>query len=156
MALADRLDGKDRRVYVVISDGESQEGQVWEAAMAAAHFKLDRLIVFTDYNRCQCCGYIDDVCSLEPVEEKWSGFGWHVQRVDGHDLRQILAAVDIAQRTPGAPHMIIADTIKGKGISYMENRPEWHSQPIGEEKYHIAVADLEALERRLAEKGLER
>lgn len=149
MALADRLDCKDRRVYVLLSDGESQEGQVWEAAMAAAHYKVDSLIAFLDYNRCQCAGFVDKICSLEPVEEKWRGFGWHVQRVDGHSLPGILTAIEIAQRTSGAPHMIVADTIKGKGVSYMENRPEWHSRPIGEEHYRIALADLAAAERRL-------
>ena len=154
MALADRLDGKDRHVYVVLSDGETQEGQVWEAAMSAAHYKLDKLIAFLDYNRCQCAGYVEDICGLEPVEEKWRAFGWSVQRVDGHDLRQILAAVDLAHFTPGAPHMIIADTVKGKGISYMENSPEWHSRTIGEKDYHSAVADLAAIERRLGEEGL--
>ena len=154
MALADRLDGKDRRVYVLISDGESQEGQVWEASMAAAHHKLDRIIALLDLNGCQADGYVDDICSLAPVEEKWTGFGWHVQRVDGHDVGQILAAVDVAQATPGAPHMIVADTIKGKGISFMEDRPEWHSQPLKEEHYRTAVADLEAIRRNLDEEGL--
>ena len=123
--------------------------------MAAAYYKLDRLIGFLDYNGCQCCGHTDDICSLEPVEEKWRGFGWYVQRVNGHNLRQILTALDYARRTPGAPHMIIGDTIKGKGISYMENRPEWHSRPITEQDYRIAMADLEAIEQSLTEKGPE-
>lgn len=151
MALADRLDGKDRHVYVLIGDGESQEGQIWEAAMAAAHQKLERLIVFLDCNGCTCSDFTDAICSVEPLEKKWTGFGWHVQRVDGHELRQILSAVDIAQRTSGAPHMIIADTIKGKGISYMENDPEWHSKAIGEGDYHSGMAELDAMKRSLAD-----
>jgi transketolase len=155
MALADRLDGKDRHVYALIGDGESQEGQIWEAAMAAGHFKLDKLIAFLDCNRCTCSDYTDAICSVEPLDEKWGSFGWHVQRVNGHNLRQIIAAVDTARRTPGAPHMIVADTIKGKDVSYMENDPDWHSKAINEENYHIAMADLDAIERGLAEEGQE-
>ena len=153
MALADRMDGKDRRVYVLVGDGESQEGQIWEAAMTAAQQKLNNLIAFLDYNRCQVDGYVCDICSLEPVEDKWRGFGWHVQRVDGHDLHQILAAVEMAHRSKRGPHMIIADTVKGKGISYLENRPEWHARAIAEEEYRIALADLDATEQSLAWSG---
>ena len=154
MALADRLDKKDRWVYVLISDGECQEGQVWEAAMAAAQNKLDRMIAFLDLNGCQVDGYVDDICSLGAVDEKWRGFGWHVQHINGHDIRQILAAIALAQTAPGRPHMIVADTVKGKGISYMENRPEWHSQSISEEKYHIAMSDLDRIEHCLADGGV--
>ena len=153
MALADRIDDKDRRVYVLIGDGESQEGQIWEAAMAAAQLKLGNLIGFLDYNGCQVDGYVRDICGLDPVDHKWESFGWHVQRVDGHDLDQILVALETAHRRSPGPHMIIADTIKGKGISYMEDRPEWHARAINEEEYRIAVADLEAIERSLAERG---
>ena len=153
MALADRIDGKDRRVYVLIGDGESQEGQIWEAAMAAAQLKLDNLIAFLDYNGCQVDGYVRDICNLEPVDRKWESFGWHVQRIDGHDLGQILAALETAHRYRPGPHIIIADTVKGKGISYMEDRPEWHARAIGQEEYRIAVADLEAIERSLEKRG---
>ena len=153
MALADRLDGKDRFVYVLLGDGESQEGQVWEAAMAAAHCELDRIVAFVDYNGCQVDGFVNNVCTLEPVEDKWNGFGWDVQRVDGHDVGQILAAVETSHRTPGAPHMIVADTVKGKGISFMEGDPDWHSRPIGEQDYRVAVRDLDGIERRLQGKG---
>ena len=153
MALADRMDGKDRRVYVMIGDGESQEGQIWEASMAAAQFKLKNLIVFLDYNGCQVDGYVRDICDISPVDRKWESFGWHVQRVDGHDLYQILAALEIAHRYPHGPHMIIADTIKGKGISYMENRPEWHARAISDKEYEIAIADLEAEAQRLDSRG---
>lgn len=149
MALADRLDGKDRRVYVLIGDGESQEGQIWEAAMAAAQFRLDNLIVFLDYNGCQVDGYVHDICNLEPIEQKWESFRWQVQRINGHDLQQILTALNIAHCSPYGPHMIVADTVKGKGISYMENRPEWHSQLITEEKYRVAMSELEAMKQSL-------
>lgn len=150
MALADRMDGKDRYVYVLIGDGESQEGQIWEAAMAASQFKLERIIAFLDHNRLQVDGFVHDIIGLEPLEARWQSFGWHVQRLDGHDFRQILAAVEVAQRTPGRPHMLIADTVKGKGISYMENSVKWHSHPINEEEYRLAMADLEAIARSLA------
>jgi len=153
MALADRIDGKDRRVYVLIGDGESQEGQIWEAAMAAAQLKLDNLIAFLDCNGCQVDGYVRDVCEIEPVDRKWESFGWHVQRIDGHDLGQILSALETAHRYHPGPHMIIADTIKGKGISYMEDRPEWHARAISQEEYRIAVADLEVIERSLKKSG---
>jgi len=154
MALADRIDGKDRRVYVLIGDGESQEGQIWEAAMAAAQIKLDNLIAFLDCNGCQVDGYVRDICDIEPVDRKWESFGWHVQRIDGHDLGQILTALDTTHRSGHGPHMIIADTIKGKGISYMENRPEWHAQAITEEQYHTAMSDLEAIERSMEREGV--
>ncbi|MFH1927844.1 MAG: transketolase [Chloroflexota bacterium] len=153
MALADRIDGKDRRVYVLIGDGESQEGQIWEAAMAAAQLKLNNLIAFLDYNGCQVDGYVRDICNLEPVDRKWESFGWHVQRIDGHDLGQILAALETAHRYRPGPHIIIANTVKGKGISYMEDRPEWHARAISQEEYRIAVADLEAIERSLEKRG---
>ena len=153
MALADRLDGNDRFVYVLLGDGESQEGQVWEAAMAAAHCGLDHIVAFVDYNGCQVDGFVDSVCTLEPVEEKWSGFGWDVRRVDGHDVRQVLTAVDASKRTPGAPHMIIADTVKGKGVSFMEGDPNWHSRPIEEHHYRVAVKDLDVIDRGLQGRG---
>jgi transketolase len=151
MALADRLDGKDRCAYVLIGDGESQEGQVWEAAMAAAQLRLNNLIVFLDYNRCQVDGYLPDICNLEPVAEKWKSFGWHVQQLDGHDLAQILGVLEAAQAADHGPHMLIANTVKGKGISYMENQLAWHSRSLTEEEYRIAMHELDA-----AQHGLER
>src|SRR5512136_331663 len=113
MALADKLDDNDRRVYVLIGDGESQEGQIWEAAMAAAQMKLHNLIVFLDYNRCQVDGYIHEIIELEPVAQKWQSFGWRVQQIDGNNLRQILSALEIAHAATGQPHMIVANTVKG-------------------------------------------
>jgi transketolase len=154
MALADRIDGKNRRVYVLIGDGESQEGQIWEAAMAAAQFGLDNLIAFLDYNRCQVDGYVPEICDIAPVAEKWRSFGWQVQQINGHDLYQILAALEIAHRSEGRPHMIVANTIKGKGVSYMENRLEWHSRGIVEEEYGIALRELESAGRSLTEEGV--
>ena len=142
MALADKLDGNNRRVYALIGDGESQEGQIWEAAMAAAQMKLHNLIVFLDYNRCQVDGYINEIIELEPVVQKWQSFGWRVQQIDGNDLHQILSALEIAHATTGQPHMIVANTIKGKGISYMENRLEWHSCGLTEKDYHLAMQEL--------------
>jgi transketolase len=154
MALADWIDGNGRRVYALIGDGESQEGQIWEAAMFAAQKKLGNLVAFVDHNGCQVDGYVRDICDLEPVEHVWDSLGWHVQRVDGHDLRQLVAALEIAHRTSdGRPHMIIADTIEGKCISYMEGSHKWHAGKLTEEQYCVAMADLEAVECALAEEG---
>ena len=143
MALADRIDQKNRRVYCVIGDGENQEGQIWEAAMAAAQFKLEKLVLYLDHNRLQVDGFLKDIIELEPVEDKWRSFGWHVQRIDGHAIAQLLAATAIADATPGKPHIIICDTVKGKGISYMENKIEWHSHAINGSDYAQALAELE-------------
>ncbi len=153
MALADRIDGKKRRVYVLVGDGESQEGQIWEAGMSAAQLQLGNLVAFLDCNRCQVDGYVRDICDIEPIEEKWRSFGWHVQRIDGHDLYQILSALEITRRFERRPHMIIADTIKGKDVSYMEDRPEWHARPINDEEYQIAGGELDAIERSLVRQG---
>ena len=153
MALADRIDNADRRVYVLIGDGESQEGQIWEAALLAAQLKLGNLVAFLDYNGCQVDGYVRDICCLDPIEDKWVSFGWHVQRVDGHDLGAILGALAETRGTPG-PHMIVADTIKGKGISFMEGMAEWHAQVPDQSQHQQAVQDLAAVERTLsAESG---
>jgi transketolase len=153
MALADRMDGKQRRVYVLLGDGETQEGQVWEAAMYAGHMKLKNLVAFLDHNHCQVDGYVRDICDIAPVEEKWRSFGWRVQRINGHDLHQVLAAVELSSRSESGPHMIIADTIKGKGVSYMEDRPEWHARGINQEEYHIAMSELDGTEQRLVVAG---
>jgi transketolase len=112
------------------------------------------LIAFLDYNRCQVDGYVPEICEIAPVAEKWRSFGWQVQQIDGHDLYQILAALEIAHRSEGRSHMIIANTIKGKGVSYMENRLEWHSRGIVEEEYGIALRELESAGRSLAEEGV--
>ncbi len=149
MALAARLDKSQRRVYAVLGDGECQEGQVWEGAMAAAQLHLENLIAYLDYNRLQVDGSVDDINSLEPIEERWRANRWHVQRVDGHDSSQILQATHNAQRHAGQPHIIICDTVKGKGISFMENRYEWHAQSLDQDTYAQALRDLAATEAEL-------
>ena len=149
MAMADRLDGRSRHIFVLNSDGENQEGQTWEAAMAAAHFKLDRIVALLDSNGLQTDGMVREIMNVEPLEDKWRSFGWHVQRVDGHDVSLILAAVEAAKSTPSRPHMIIADTLKGKGVSYIEGRYEWHSHTISDEEYRMALEELAAAERSL-------
>ena len=121
MAMASKLDNAPWNVYVLLGDGEIQEGIVWEAAMSASHYKLDNLIVFLDYNGLQIDGNIETVMNVNPVEGKFKSFGWNVITIDGHDYDQIFAALDIAKATVGKPTMIIAKTIKGKGISFMEN-----------------------------------
>jgi transketolase len=153
MALADRIDSKPRYVYVVLGDGESQEGQVWEAAEAAGHFQVERLIAFLDYNRLQLDGPVCEIMSVEPLQQRWQSFGWHVQCVDGHDVRQLLQAIDVAKRTPEQPHMIIASTVKGKGVSYMEGKVEWHAHVISEPQYRIALEELQASAAKLALEG---
>ncbi|TYO94816.1 transketolase [Desulfallas thermosapovorans] len=142
MALAGKLDGLDYRVYVLLGDGEIEEGQIWEAAMAAAHFKLDNVIAFLDYNGLQIDGPVEEVMSAEPVADKWRAFGWAVQEIDGHDMEQILAAVAQARETRGKPSLIIARTVKGKGVSFMENEVGWHGAAPKPEQVEQALAEL--------------
>jgi transketolase len=126
MALAAKLDNMDYRVYVLLGDGEIQEGQIWEAAMAAAHYKLDNVIAFLDHNRFQIDGPVKDVMSPEPVAEKWRSFGWDVHVIDGHNIKEIIEAIQQCQKVTGKPSIIIAETVKGKGVSFMEDKVEWH------------------------------
>ncbi|MEW6458188.1 MAG: transketolase [Bacillota bacterium] len=126
MALAARLDGRDYRVYALLGDGECQEGQVWEAAMAAAHYALESLTAIVDFNGLQIDGPVSEVMSPEPIPDKWRAFGWHVLEVDGHDFRQILVALEKARSTRGRPTAIVARTVKGKGVSFMEHGVDWH------------------------------
>lgn len=149
MAMADRLDGRSRHIFVLNSDGENQEGQTWEAAMAAAHFKLDRIVALLDSNGLQTDGMVREIMNVEPLEDKWRSFGWHVQRVDGHDVEQIISAIDLAKSTKDKPHIVIADTVKGKGVSFIEGKYEWHSHSLSDEEYRIALGELEAAEREL-------
>lgn len=128
MALAGKLDKKDYRVYVILGDGESEEGQVWEAAMTAAHYKLDNLTLFLDYNKLQIDGPIDEVMSPGDLSKKFKAFGWHVIEIDGHDFKQILSAIDEAKATKDKPTAIIANTVKGKGVPFMENEVGWHGK----------------------------
>jgi transketolase len=143
MALADRLDLRGRRVFVVLSDGECQAGQTWEAAMAAAHFGLGKLMALVDHNRLQTDGTIAEIMGVSPLEDKWQAFGWGVRRIDGHDLGQILDAIREAEAEPVMPQVIIAVTVKGKGISYMENSVPWHSHPIDDEQLRLALQELD-------------
>lgn len=147
MALASKLEHKEWRVYALLGDGECQEGLVWEAAMAAAHYKLDNLVAFLDHNGLQIDGDITKVMNPEPLAEKWGAFGWHIINIDGHDIQQIADALDEARNTKGKPTMIVAKTKKGKGVSFMEDKAEWHGvAPKPEEK----VKALEELNAKLA------
>ncbi|SHI54997.1 transketolase [Desulfofundulus thermosubterraneus] len=142
MALAARLDGRDYRVYVLLGDGEIQEGMVWEAAMAAAHYRLDNVTAFLDYNGLQIDGPVGRVMSVEPVAEKWRAFGWDVQVIDGHNMEEILQAVEKARAVRGQPQMIVAETVKGKGVSFMENMVEWHGVAPKPDEVERALAEL--------------
>ncbi|WHH61396.1 transketolase [Petroclostridium sp. X23] len=143
MALVAKLDKKDYRVYSVLGDGELQEGQVWEAAMFAAHYKLDNLTAFIDFNGLQIDGDIAEVMSPLPIDEKLKSFGWHVIVIDGHDYEQILNAVNEAKNTKGKPTMIIAKSVKGKGVSYMENNAGWHGNAPNKDQYEQAIKELD-------------
>ena len=147
MAAAAKQDGKDLYVYTLLGDGELDEGQVWEASMTAGHYKLDHLIAFVDRNRNQIDGTTEDVMTLEPLADKWAAFGWHVQVIDGHDTDAIKAAVEAAKAAAGRPSVIIANTVKGKGISFMENQYKWHSGQITPEQFAIGCKDLEVEEQ---------
>lgn len=143
MALAAKLGGEDYRVYTLLGDGEIEEGQVWEAAMFAGHRKLDNLVVIVDNNGLQIDGPIDEVCSPYPIDKKFEAFNFHVICIDGHDFSQIEHAFEEARQTKGMPTAIIAKTLKGKGVSFMEGSVAWHGTAPDEEQYHIAMADLE-------------
>jgi len=142
MAMAGKLDKKDYRVYAILGDGELQEGQVWEASMAAAHYKLDNLTAFLDHNGLQIDGKITDVMSPEPVAGKFEAFGWNVLKVDGHDIEGIIESISKAGETKGKPTIIIADTTKGKGVSFMENQAGWHGTAPNKEQRDQAIAEL--------------
>ena len=142
MAYGSRFDKNPRRVYCVMGDGEQQEGQIWEAAMFAAHYKLDNLCAVIDYNRKQIDGDVQDVLGIAPLADKWRAFGWHVIEADGHDIKRILAAFDEARATKGKPSVILAHTVMGKGISYMEDDYKWHGVPPNVEQAEKALAEL--------------
>jgi len=143
VALAGRLNSQDYRVYVLLGDGECDEGQIWEAAMAAAHFKLDNLVAIVDNNGQQIDGWNRDVMNLEPFNKKWQAFGWHVIEVDGHNFTRLIKAFDRAKLVKGKPIVIIARTIKGKGVSFMENNPDFHGKAPNAEEVGIALKELE-------------
>jgi transketolase len=144
MALAGKIDNKDYRVYSILGDGELQEGQVWEAAMAAAHYKLDNLTAFVDYNGLQIDGNITDVMNPEPIADKFKAFGWNVIVVeDGHDHAEIKAAIEKAKTVKGQPTMCVCHCIKGKGVSFMENDYSWHGTAPNQEQRDKAIAELD-------------
>lgn len=142
MALANRLDKNDHRIYFLLGDGESEEGEVWEACMAAGHYKLDNLCGILDYNHLQIDGNIADVVGPEPFPEKFEAFGWHVVEVDGHDFESLAKGFEEARNTKGQPTMIIAHTVKGKGVSFMENNYKWHGSAPNQEQYEAAMKEL--------------
>lgn len=143
MALSAKLSNEDYRVYTLLGDGEIQEGQVWEAAMLASHRNLDNLVVIVDNNGLQIDGAIDDVCSPYPIDKKFEAFNFHVINVDGHDFDALDAAFKEARATKGQPTAIIAKTIKGKNVSFMENQASWHGSAPNAEQYAVAMEDLE-------------
>ncbi len=147
MALAGRLDGKDYRVYVLMGDGEVDEGQVWEAAMAAAHYKLDSVTAILDRNRQQIDGWTRDVMALEPLADKWRAFGWQVLETNGHDIQAILEALAAAQQVRGQPSIVIAHTTKGKGASFMENNLRFHGNAPDREEMDRGLGEVRTEER---------
>ena len=152
MALGARMSGGDFRVYTLLGDGEIQEGQVWEAAMFAGHRKLDNLVVIVDNNGLQIDGNIEKVCSPYPIDEKFRAFNFHVIEIDGNEMRQIRDAFAQARETKGMPTAIIAHTVKGKGVSFMEGQAGWHVKAPNDEEYRIAMADLERIGEGLCQK----
>ena len=149
MALSGKVYNAPYRVYAVVGDGESEEGQVWEAAMFAAHYKLDNLCCVLDWNGLQIDGPIAEVMNPTPHDEKFRAFGWHVISVDAHNFEELEAAFNEARTVKGKPTMIIAKSVKGKGVSYMENACEWHGQAPKEDLYKVAIADLQKIEESL-------
>ena len=142
MALGLRLDGRENRVYVLLGDGELQEGQVWEAAMAAAHYKIDNLCALVDANALQIDGEVAKVMNVAPIAAKFKAFGWHAMEIDGHDMAAILAALDHAETIKGLPTVIVANTVKGKGVSFFENKASYHGVPPSDEELPKALECL--------------
>lgn len=143
IAMALRLDGRNKsRVYAVIGDGECQEGMIWEAAMSAAHRKLDNLCIFVDNNDLQIDGFVHDVKGVDPLEEKWRAFGWNAVTINGHSFEEILEALENAKNTKGKPTAIIGKTTKGKGISFMENQAGWHGRAPKDDELKLALEEL--------------
>ena len=148
-ALAGKLDKKDYHVYVLIGDGETNEGQVWEAAAVASHYKLDNLIALLDRNYLQIDGNTEQVLRLEPVKDRWAAFGWNVIEIDGHDFKQVINALEEARDHTRQPTLIILNTVKGKGVSFMENNVDFHGVPPNEMERNIAIKELEIAEKKL-------
>ena len=146
VAIASKLDNKSNRVYCMIGDGECQEGEIWEAAMSAGFYKLDNLCGILDANRLQIDGLVENVMDINPIKEKWLAFNWNVLEIDGHNITEIEEAFAKAEQHKGKPTMIIAHTIKGKGVSYMENVASWHGVTPNKEQYEQALAELNSME----------
>lgn len=144
IAMGAKLNNEDYRVYCMLGDGETQEGQIWEAAMSAGHYKLDNLCAILDYNHVQIDGFVEDIMDIHPVKEKWLSFNWNVIVVDGHDIEDIQQGFMQAKAYKGKPSIIIANTVKGKGVSFMENNPAWHGQAPNKDQLEAALAELQA------------
>ena len=142
VALAGKLNGQNYRTFCIMGDGEQQEGQIWEAAMEASHHRLDNLISIVDKNRLQIDGAVSDVMNIDPLEEKYRSFGWEVLRIDGHDMQQVVEALEKAKRGLGKPVVIIAETVKGKGVSFMENVAGWHGKTPSYDEMLNGLAEL--------------
>jgi transketolase len=143
MGCAARLDGAAWRTYVMLGDGEIQEGQIWEAAMFGAFHKLDNVCAIVDYNRIQLDGFVKDIMDVEPLADKWRAFGWHVVELDGHDIAQIRSAFAEAAATKGKPTVLVAHTVKGKGVSFMENNPKYHGVAPSAAEVQLAIQELQ-------------
>jgi transketolase len=143
MGLASRLDGRPSRFYVLLGDGEIQEGQIWEAAMAASFHKVDNIVAIVDYNGIQLDGFVKDIMDVAPLADKWRAFGWHTLEIDGHDIAAIRAALEEAGRTQGQPTCVVAHTVKGKGVSFMENNPKFHGTAPNAEEVKLALQELQ-------------
>lgn len=153
MAISAKLSGDDYRVYTLLGDGEIQEGQVWEAAMFAGARKLDNLVVIVDNNGLQIDGKVEDVCSVYPIDKKFEAFNFQAINIDGHNFDEIRAAMQKARETKGMPTAIIMHTVKGKGVSFMENQAGWHGKAPNDEEYEIAMADLKKIDEQLEKAG---
>jgi transketolase len=142
MALAAKLKSKDYYTFVILGDGETQEGQIWEAAMFASHYKLNNITAILDYNNVQLMGAVSDVMEISPVADKWNSFGWKVKEINGHDFKQIIEGINWAKEYAKGPTILIANTIKGKGVSFMQNACEWHGGLPTEDEYNRAIKEL--------------
>jgi len=149
VALAGKLDKNEYNVYVMLGDGETNEGQVWEAAAAASHYKLDNLTAFIDRNFLQIDGNTEEVMRLESARDRWSSFGWHVTEIDGHNMKQILDALNETNNHKRQPSIIILNTVKGKGVSFMENNVDFHGVPPNEMEYNMAMEELDLMQKKL-------
>jgi transketolase len=153
IATSAKMNNKDYRVYSILGDGETEEGQVWEAAMYAAHYKLDNLTAFVDLNGLQIDGETCKVMNPSPLDEKFRAFGWNVISIDGNDIEQIRVAIDAGKEFKGKPTMVIAKTVKGKGVSFMENQAAWHGAAPNKEQYEQAMTDLDAIATQIGGEG---